>query len=190
MPEGALEVQVKVKTTWGKIHHGSKHSHQDGEVPYMGKAQRCHIKSRKGRTPHKAASVHTEDNTSETEIPTGQGFGYPPQIFSNPSYTAAMTHTALEGEVKHGTNFLGRYCEYCNRCGETCCWCFSSDWEEGLNVNNPNSNPSVEMIPSPTVRKPPVGWSESRCTINKATDKTRPPSLTEEVSSNSGTSMQ
>ena len=71
-----------------------------------------------------------------------------------------MTHTDSEGEVKHGTNFLGRYYEYCNRCGETCCWCFSSDWEEGPNVDNPNSNPSVEIIPSPTVRKPPVGWSK------------------------------
>ena len=78
------------------------------------KAQKCHIKFRKGRTPHKAASVHTEDNTSEADIPTGQGFGYPPQIFTDPTYTLAMTHTDLEGWVKQGTNFLGRYCEYCN----------------------------------------------------------------------------
>ena len=46
------------------------------------------------------------------------------------------------------------------------------------------------MIQSPTVRKRPIGWSESRHTIIKATDKARPPSLTEEVSTNSGTSMQ
>ena len=154
------------------------------------KALRCHIKSKKGKTPHKAASVHTEDNTSETYIPTGQGFGYLTQIFTGPIYTTAMTHMDLEGEVKHGTNFLGRYCEYCNRCGETHCWCFSSDWEEGLDVSNPNSNPSIEMIPSPTVRKPPVGCSGSRCTMIKATDKTRSPSPTEEVSTDSGTSMQ
>ena len=63
---------------------------------------------------------------------------------------------------------------------------FSSDWKEGLDVNNP----SVEMIPSPTVRKPPVGWSKSRCTTIKAKDKTRVPALTEEVSTDSGTSMQ
>ena len=77
-----------------------------------------------------------------------------------------------------------------DRCGETCCWCFSSNWKEGLNVDNPNSNPSIEMIPSPTVRKPPVGWSEIKHTIINGTDKTRPPSLTEEVSTDSGTSMQ
>ena len=83
------------------------------------KAQQCLIKYRKERTPHKAASAHTEDNTSETDIPTGQGFGYPPQIFTDPTYTVAMTHTDTEGGVKHGTNCLGRYCEYCDRCRET-----------------------------------------------------------------------
>ena len=37
MPEGTLEIVVKVKTTWGKIYSSSKHSHQDRKVPYMGK---------------------------------------------------------------------------------------------------------------------------------------------------------
>ena len=115
---------------------------------------------------------------------------YPPQIFTDPTYTAAMTHTESGGVVKQETNLLGRYCEYCDRCRETCCWCFSSDWEEGLlTVDNPNSNPSVEMIPSPTVRRPPVGWSKITHTIIRETDQTRPPSSTEEVSTNSGTSM-
>ena len=71
----------------------------------MGKGQRCQIKSKKGRTPCKATSVHTEDNTSETDMPTGQEFGYPPQIFTDLIHTAVMTHTDSEGEVKHGTNF-------------------------------------------------------------------------------------
>ena len=154
MPEGALEVEVKVKTTWGKFTMVQNTHTRMEKYHTWEKVQRCHIKPRKERTPHKPASVHTEDNTSETDIPTGQGFGYPPQIFTNPTCTVAMTHTDLEGDVKYGTNFLGRYCEYCNRCGETHRWCFSSDWEEGLNVHTPNSNPSIEMIPSPTVRKP------------------------------------
>ena len=124
------------------------------------KAQRCHVKSKKGRTPHKAASVHTEDNTSETDLPTGQEFGYTPLTFTDPTHTAVITNTDSEGEVNHRTNFLGRYCEYCNRSRETCCWCFSSNWEEGLDVNDPN--PSVEISPSPTARKPPAGCSESR----------------------------
>ena len=179
MPKGALEVVVKVKTTWEKFTMIQNTLTRTEKYCMWEKAQRCHIKSKKGRTPHKAASVHTEDNTSETVIPTGQGFGYPPQIFTDPTYTSAMTHTNLEEEVKQETNFFGRYCEYCDKCRETV-----------LNVDDPNSNPSVEMSLCPTVRKPPVGWSKTRHTIIKGTDQTRPPSLTEEVSTNSGTSMQ
>ena len=63
------------------------------------KAQRCHVKSKKGRTPYKAASVHTD-------MPTGQEFGYPPPIFTDPTHTAVMTYTDLKGEVQHGTNFF------------------------------------------------------------------------------------
>ena len=187
MPKGNLEVEVKVKTTWGKFTMvQNTHTTMEKYCTWE-KAQRCHVNSKKERTPHKAASVHTEDNTSETDIPTGQGFGYPPQIFTDPIHTAVMTHTDLEGEVKHGTNFLGRSCEYCNRCRETCCWGFPSDWEERLDVNNPN--PSMEIIPSPAVRKPPAGWSESRCKIIQATDKTRSPSPKEEANTDSGTSV-
>ena len=106
MPKGALVVEIKVKTTWGKFTIVQNTHTRMEKYHTWEKAQRCHIK------PCKAASVHTEDNTSETEIPTGQGFGYPPQIFTDPTYTVAMTHTDLEEEVKYGTNFLGRYCEY------------------------------------------------------------------------------
>ena len=151
------------------------------------KAQRCHVKSKKGRSLHKAASAHTDDNTSETDIPTGQEFGHPPLIFTDLTHTAVMTHTDSEGEVKHGTNFLGRYCEYCNRSRETHYWCFSSNWEEGLDANNPN--PSVEISPFPTIRKPPAGWSTSRHKVIKATDTTRPPSPKEEFSTDNGTNM-
>ena len=87
MPEGTLEVEVKVKTTWGKFSMVQNTHTRMEKYHTWEKAQMCHIKSRKGRTPHKKASVHTEDNTSETDIPTGKGFGYPPQIFTDPTYT-------------------------------------------------------------------------------------------------------
>ena len=80
MPKGTLEVKVKVKTIWGKFTmvqntHTRMEKYHTWEM-----AQRCHVKSKKERTPHKAASVHTEDNTSDTDMPTGQEFGYPLQI--------------------------------------------------------------------------------------------------------------
>ena len=98
------------------------------------KANKDHTKSRKGRIPSKATSVHTIENSSEIDTPTD-----------------------LEGEVKHETNFSGEHCKYCNRCKETRCWCFTSNWEEGLHANNLNS--SVEILPSPTAKNPPAGWS-------------------------------
>ena len=48
MPEGTLEVEVKVKTTWGKVHHDSKHSYQNREVLYMGKGPKISYKIKKG----------------------------------------------------------------------------------------------------------------------------------------------
>ena len=90
----------------GKIYSSSKHSHQDGKILHTWeKAHKDYIKSRKGRIPRKAASVHTIENSSEIDTPTDLEFRNPPHI--------------LEGEVKHETNFSGKYCEYCNRCEET-----------------------------------------------------------------------
>ena len=136
-------------------------------------------------------NMQTEDDASETGIPTGQGYGYTSQIFTNPTHTTTMTHTESEGEVEQERKFLGRYCEFCDRCNETHCWCSSSDWEEGLtNVNNPSSNPSIEGTPSPTVRKPPVGWSTLRCRVIREAEHARPPSLAEEADTNTGINMQ
>ena len=132
MPEGTLEIEVKVKTTWAKFTLVQNTHIRTERYHTLEKAQMCHTKSRKGRIPHKVASVHTEENSSEIDTPTDLVIGTPPQNFTDPTYTAAVTHTDSEGEVTHNTNFLGKYC---NRCGETCCWCFSSDWEDRLDAN-------------------------------------------------------
>ena len=64
----------------------------------------------------------------------------------------------------------------CDQCGKTYCWCNSSDWEEGLlNMEDPSSNPSIEKTPSPTVRKPAVGWPEYRHRVIMEAEQTRPP---------------
>ena len=130
--------------------------------------------------------MHTEENSSEIDIPTDLVFGNTLQNFTDPTYTAAVTHTDSEGEVTHKTNFLGKYCEYCDRCRETHCWCFTSHWKDRLNANNPNS--SMEILPSPTARKPPAGWSENICRVIKKTGTTGTPSPREEISTDSGTS--
>ena len=191
MPMEALEVQLKVKTTWGKFTMVQDTHTKMERYHTWEKAQRSHIRSIKRRAPHKMTNKQTEDNASETDIPTGQGFGYPLQVFNDPTYTATTYYTESEGEVKQKRDFLEKYCEFCARCNETHCWCNSSDWEEGLiNVDGPNSNPSIEKIPSPTVRKPPVGWSTFRCRVIREAELARPPSLAEEASINIGIGMQ
>ena len=191
MPVGALEVQIEVKTTWGKFTMIQDTHARVEKYCMWEKAQRCHIRSRRRMAPCKMTNMQTEDNASETDVPSGQGFGYPPQIFTNTTYTATMTHTESEGEVEQERKYLGKYCKFCDRCGKTHCWCNSSDWDERLiNVDGPNSNPSVEKIPSPTVRKPPVGWSTFRCRIIREAELARPPSPAEEASTDNGISMQ
>ena len=139
----------------GKIHHDPRYQHQGREVPHMGKGPKVSYKIQKEEVTPQDGNMQTEDNTSETDVPTGQGFRYPPQIFTNSTYTATMTHKESEGEVEQERKFLDKYCKFCDRCSKTHCWCNSSNWGEGLiNVDDPNSNPSVEKIPSPTVRNP------------------------------------
>ena len=175
----------------GKNHHGPRHPHQDGEVLHIREGSKVSYKIQKEEGTHKTTNMQAEDDASETDVPTGEGFRYPPQIFTDPTYTATMTHTESEGEVEQERKFLGRYCEFCDRCNETHSWCYSSDWKEGLtNVDDPSSHLSIEKIPSPTVRKPPVGWSTFRYRVIREAEQARPPSLAEEASTDNGISMQ
>ena len=175
MPMGALEVQLKVKTTWEKFTMVQETHTRTEKYCTWEQVQRNSIRSRERKAPCKMTSKQTEDSTSETDIPTGQGFGYPPPIFTNPTHITTTTHTESEGEVKQVRKFLGKYCEFCVKCKETHCWCNSSDWEEELiNVDDSNSNPSIERIPSPTVRKTPVGWSMFKCRVIREAELARP----------------
>ena len=187
MPVGALEVEVKVKTTWGKFSMVQDiHTRMEKYHAWEKADGRSTIKTRKRKAPCKMTTMQMEDNTSETDVPTGQGFRYPPQVFTDPKYAATILQTEEEGEAEQESKFLGKYCELCDRCGESYCWCNSSDWEEGmLNTEKLSFNPSIEKTPSPTVRKPPTGWATYRCRIVKAAEQARPPSPAEEPSTDS-----
>ena len=133
--------------------------------------------------------MQAEDNTSETDVPTGQGFRYPPQIFTDLTYAAAIPQMEEEKESELERKCLGKYCKFCNGCGESHCWCNSSDWaEELLYTEQPDSTPSLEKTPSLIVRKPPMGWAEYRCRIVKAAEQARAPSPAEEPSTESNIS--
>ena len=157
MLAGALEVEVKDKKTWGKFSMVQNIHTKTEKYHAWEKADgRSNIKTRKRKSPHKMTNMQTKDNTSETDVPAGQGFRYLPQVFTDHTYVVAMPHMEEEGEVEQESKFLGKYCEFCDRCGKSHCWYNSSDWEEGmLGAEKPGSNPSIEKTPSPTVRKPP-----------------------------------
>ena len=125
---GALEGEVKVKTMWGKFSILQDiHTRTEKYCGWEKADWRSSIKTRKRKAPHKMTNMQTEDNTSETNVPVDQGFRYPPQVFTDPMYAVTMPHMEEEGETEQESKFLGKYCEFCDKCGETHCWCNSSD---------------------------------------------------------------
>ena len=124
MPAGALEVEVKVKSTWGKFSmvqdmHTRMEKYHVQEKP----DGRSTIRTRKRKAPHKMTMMQAEDQTPETDVPTGQGFRYTPQVFTDSMCThiTPQTEEEEEGEAAQEGKFLGRYCEFCDRCGESYC---------------------------------------------------------------------
>ena len=104
---------------------------------------------------------------SETDMLVGQGFRYLPQVFTDPEFAATVPQMEEEEEEVSNNKFIGKYCDTGTKCGETYCWCNSSDWEEGLlDLKNPNANtnPSLEKIPSHKNNiKIPAEWVQHRC---------------------------
>ena len=151
MPAEALEVEIKVITKWGKFSMLQDIDTRTEMYHAWEEADgRSNVRTRKRKTPcREMTDMQTEENTSETDVPVAQGFRYSPHVFTDSRYAAVVPHMEEE-EEKQASNskFLGRYCEFCNKCGKTYCWCNSSDWEEGLlNIDKPNSNPSIEKTP-------------------------------------------
>ena len=91
MPVGALEVEVEVKTTWGKFSMVQDlHTRTEKYHAWEKADGRSTIKTRKRKAPCKMTTMKTKDNTTETDVPTGQGFRYPPQVFTDPTFAATI----------------------------------------------------------------------------------------------------
>ena len=134
MPAEALDVEIKVKTKWGKFSMLQDiHTRTEKYLAWEKADRRSNVSTRKRKTPHREmTNMQTEDNTSETDVPVGQGFRYPPQVFKDPRYATTVSHTEEEEEQAGNSKFLGRYCEFCDKGGKTYCLCSSLDWEEWL----------------------------------------------------------
>ena len=68
MPAGTLEVEVKVKTTWGKFTMvQGTHTRTEGYHAWEKADGRSNVKTRKRKTPHQMTNRQTKDNASETD---------------------------------------------------------------------------------------------------------------------------
>ena len=170
-----LEAEIKVKTKWGKYSMFQDTYTPTEKYHAWDRADRkSSVHTWRKRTPHRevVGNRHDDITTSETDIPVGQGLRYSPQVFTDPEFEATVPET--EEEVSNN-KFIGNYRYTCTKCGETYCWCKSSDWEEGLlDVENPNTNLTLENTPSPeNSRKPQAGWVEHRRRTVQATKENK-----------------
>ena len=164
MPADTLEVEIKVKIKWGKYSmFQDTYTHTEKYLAWDRADRRNSVQTMRRRTPHREVRSSHEDNntTSETDMLVDQSFRYPPQVFTDPEFAATIPQMGEEEEEVSNNKFVDKYCDSCAKCGETYCWCYSLDWEEGLlDIENPNAdtNPSLEKTPSPkNNRKPPTG---------------------------------
>ena len=99
MPDNTLEVEVKVKTKWGKYTlHQDSHTQTEKYYSWDRANRRSHIHTRRRKTPPReivSSSWHTNTN-SETDIPMGEGLGYPPQVSTNPELAATVSTSENE----------------------------------------------------------------------------------------------
>ena len=92
--------EIKIKTKWGKFSMLQDiHTRTEKYHAWKKADGRSNVRTRKRKTPcTEMTNMQTEDNTSETDMPVGQGFRYPPQVFTDPRYAAMVSHTEEEEE--------------------------------------------------------------------------------------------
>ena len=128
MPADTLEVEVKLKTKWGKYSmFQDTYTHMEKYCAWDRADRRNSMQTRRRRTPHREVSSHEDNTTSETDIPVGQGLRYPPQVFMESEFAATVPQMEEEEEEVSNNKFMGNYCDTCAKCGETRCWCNTSD---------------------------------------------------------------
>ena len=78
----------EIKTKWGKFSMLQDiHTRTEKYHAWEKADGRSNVRTQKRKAPHREmTNMQTEDNTSETDVPVGQGFRYPPQVFTDPRY--------------------------------------------------------------------------------------------------------
>ena len=132
MPADTLEVEIKVKTKWGKYSmFQDTYTHTEKYCAWDRADRRSSVCTRRRRTPHRevVGNSHDDNTTSETDVPVGQGLRYPPKVFTDPEFAAEVPHTEEEVSNNVDEDRQTSNCHVvCATCGETYCWCNSSGW--------------------------------------------------------------
>ena len=151
MPDNALGVEVKIKTRWGKYTlFQDTYTCMEKYCSWDRADRRSSIHTRRRRTlQREVMSSNNNTNTnSETDVPVGEGLGYPLQVFTDPEFATNVSHSEDELSIVEEIrlNFIREYCKKCTG-KHYRCWCNSSDWDEDLiDIENPtkNTDPNLE----------------------------------------------
>ena len=91
---------------------------------------------------------------TETDIPNGEGFGYPPKYFTDPKFASTFPRTETEPSDSEGHKgkFIGDYCAACIKKYERCC-CNASDWDANPIDLEQSNSPATD---DKTNKQPPL----------------------------------
>ena len=137
MPTNIVEVELKRKTTQGKYTLNKDTCTRTERYHPWDRADRwTKIHTKRRRTIRREADTETITTSSETDIQDGEGFSYPPKVFTNPEFakTIPLTESDDNDEIEViNSNFIGEYCSKCAKKYDRC-WCYKSesDWDEDL----------------------------------------------------------
>ena len=175
MPADTVEVELKIKMTRGKyILNKDICTRTERYRPWDRVDKRSKIHMKRRRTTRREVDSEIVTSNSETDVQTGKGFSYPPEVYTNLDLVNTITLTDMDNDIEvTNPNFIGEFCQECmqkyNRC-----WCFKSDWKEDLidvespkaptNKTNNLQNLTVTVIPK---RQPPPGWAKFRKHVTK-----------------------
>ena len=168
-PADTIEVELKIKMTRGKYTlNKDTCMRTERYCPWDRADKRSKIHTKR-RTTRREVDSEVVRSNSETDIQNGNGFSYPPEIFTNPDFANTIPLTDTDNDVDvTNPNFIGEFCKECVK-NYNRCWCYKSDWDEDLiDVETPKAptkrsnnlqNLSIAMVP---IRQPHPGWVEYR----------------------------
>ena len=133
IPADALEVELKIKTKWGKFTLHIDQFTRTEKYRAWRKANRCKIHSR--RRKHLSDSHLNISSDSSTSINHGQGLGYPPKVFIDSNSDQEFpTHVPV----------LGDYYRTCLTEKVSCSCQPTSDWSGELRDTTQLAPPNTD----------------------------------------------